>query len=1402
MEWVIRSSEIHSTFSNLGFLHTDGYHINENCNAALHSILENISAEDKYLRTFRRSISFGQNIKRDLIPLLIHTKEDTTIELLIKVLVDLTIPVECLLSVDVISKNDYGRHTIFEINNLLKTTKTAFMDHRATKVVIDFLKKNVDFEQKAKMSPVQCKNICNSLLLLRNILHIPEETNRQNPGSLGSTHPIQNQILWNMFSQSIDKLLIKLMIIPDANNWAVTMVQLIALLYKDQHVVTLHKLLNLWLEASLSESSEDNESNTSPPARDSEDSSPMLTSDPTSDSSDTGASGKSNDKPNSNNKGWDTSPEITSVGENTSQPFQTTSEKGSDTEDKNTHGDNTNESTMKSENENGTSYSSGINSEISSVQTLPSINKIKKKKNSTNSDCGYSTQIENQESISTSSNEDEFPTKKPVHQKPHNPKQRINNKAWSGASMQERKRKKIVRRGKCNILNVQGLSHKTPTDDDIANILKEFTVDFLLKGYNSLVYTLHNQILTNIKLEIDTSHFFWLVSYFLKFATQIALDVEHVCSVLTYDILSYLTAEGVNLCEQFELSMKLDGNDLKPSIRRLHLVVTALREFIQATEVYRKFSHVCNEDQQALIKLQIQICDAEELRSLLVLLLRHYNSKLHTKQYLQDLVVTNHILLMFLDSVMKLPQYNGKTNLVDHIKQFATVEIMNNYGLLLEDYSANGEFVNDCVFTMMHHVAGELDSLIALYQPRILKTFTSISKAEFEICDDWSDLVEYVMNTFIKKPHSLQISTVWNMDMELLHDKMASLPDDAKLETQEENDDNEPSLAIFSETWTEDELSSLTWSYMQCSNLPDMVGQIMRLLKEDDIIKSRESVIGGLFRQNLITEEEYEKFVKGENDTIQINEEIRDEEIKKLCDELIQAEKLELLTWVQKVLLDICFVKICLNKISRETDSDKIFEHEIKWMNFGQSRDNSMLSPVSYHCLVANQSVPLVPWNCKQASICKNLKFLKLLHKLGFHMPVDTGKVFIRIPYFWTADHLYEVASKILPIDISNLKFSINDISASSVTDSRCKDSAILSSEHTKNAAMPEMFYQIHKQKHSTMMNYTPMPGSIFKLDNVDIDKNNWLKFVQKSQEYKITLKIDNKATNMGEVKLTEIATRESKEKLSTSPVMFADFAPQPSTLTAKPKAMLPCSSFRMPNVMGINQVNFEKTDSIMDKAYMSPVEFADFTPQLSTSTVKPKPEFPSSSFIIPKIMGIYPESFAMKASPMNTASMAPMTFVHFAPQPSTSTSEPKTVFPSSSFIMPNIMDIKQESFTMEDSTIDKTTIPPMMIADFTPRPGTSKSHPRTEFATSSFIMPIMGMKQKTSPADAQSEVRDNRSCENAPVTSRKINTYLLKDEKRKVRARPITDENSTSDEDFTKARSEKRPRVQFFNPF
>lgn len=72
------------------------------------------------------------------------------------------------------------------------------------------------------------------------------------------------------------------------------------------------------------------------------------------------------------------------------------------------------------------------------------------------SDCGYGTQIETQESISTSSNEDDFPNQK-VHQKPPpNQKQRYNaaNKQRNPKTTQDKKeirRKKLVKRSRSSM---------------------------------------------------------------------------------------------------------------------------------------------------------------------------------------------------------------------------------------------------------------------------------------------------------------------------------------------------------------------------------------------------------------------------------------------------------------------------------------------------------------------------------------------------------------------------------------------------------------------------------------------------------------------------------------------------------------------------------------------------------------------------------------------------------------------------------------------------------------------------------------------------------------------------------------------------------------------------------------
>ena len=349
-----------------------------------------------------------------------------------------------------------------------------------------------------------------------------------------------------------------------------------------------------------------------------------------------------------------------------------------------------------------------------------------------------------QENVSAlSSSDDDIPKQKPAHQKPPstNQKQRFNavlKQAKQAITTQDKtdaRRKKLVKRGKCSIINMKGIIHHTPTDEDISNILKEFTVDFLLKGYGSLVQDLHEKLLTDLHLSIDTSHFFWLVTYFLKFAAQLELDMEHINSVLCYDIISYLTFEGVNLCEQLELTSRQQGTDLKPYLRRIHLVVTAIREFMQALEMYKKSSHLSLEDKEKIYTLEMQIGCTGDLRHLFVLLLRSYNPLLQSQQYLQDLVVTNHILLVLLDDVSKRTDQRCNIDLNEHLRQFATAEIMSHYGVLLENFRDNGEFVNDCIFTMLHHVGGDINHVGVLFQPKILKTFSKLWDSECAICD-------------------------------------------------------------------------------------------------------------------------------------------------------------------------------------------------------------------------------------------------------------------------------------------------------------------------------------------------------------------------------------------------------------------------------------------------------------------------------------------------------------------------------------------------------------------------------------------------------------------------------------------------------------------------------------------
>ena len=360
--------------------------------------------------------------------------------------------------------------------------------------------------------------------------------------------------------------------------------------------------------------------------------------------------------------------------------------------------------------------SSSDNSDITGIPKKPKSPKAPQ--SLVDSDFGYvSQQILDQQDISSSSNEDEH--QKPLRTNPVKPRAQVAPKL-SPDDKKEKHRQKLLKKSRENRMRVKAMVNHIPTDKDISELLKEFTVDFLHNGYSKLVKELLEKLSRkDCDISMDKSHFLWLLTYFLKFASQLEIGLDQIGSIISFRILSYITYQGVELLETLEVANRERSASISGHLRRMHLVVTALREFIQTIVNYGETKSLTMSDKQHLRHLQKQSVHATDIRQLLVLLLRSFNPQIQSMQYLSDLVVCNHMLLLTLESVthrdnpiegveldmtQHMSQVNDRTLLISMLiilLQFANPELMRQYGRLLEDFQNNTPFLNDCIFTVI-----------------------------------------------------------------------------------------------------------------------------------------------------------------------------------------------------------------------------------------------------------------------------------------------------------------------------------------------------------------------------------------------------------------------------------------------------------------------------------------------------------------------------------------------------------------------------------------------------------------------------------------------------------------------------------------------------------------------------
>lgn len=245
-----------------------------------------------------------------------------------------------------------------------------------------------------------------------------------------------------------------------------------------------------------------------------------------------------------------------------------------------------------------------------------------------------------------------------------------------------------------------------PSNEDIGKLLKDFVYKFLHNAFAKITLELSDQLIGR-KINLDLSHFLWLISYFVNLAVAIDLEYHHIESLLCPTIFGYLVYQGVTMNEDLELLVLTKPMDCatttlrekrKMLLRKMHLIVSALRELFHAII---KYSQKCRgkEERLALKNLRYTLAEMTDLRQLLLLYIRSFVPTIHSKQFLVEVIITHHIAMILLEPVY----LEGRFDLPLHLRQFATMQVMDQYGKVLQDFKTNSDFVNDCVLTLMHH---------------------------------------------------------------------------------------------------------------------------------------------------------------------------------------------------------------------------------------------------------------------------------------------------------------------------------------------------------------------------------------------------------------------------------------------------------------------------------------------------------------------------------------------------------------------------------------------------------------------------------------------------------------------------------------------------------------------------
>ncbi|XP_063215058.1 protein timeless homolog isoform X1 [Chroicocephalus ridibundus] len=229
MDWYMMNCELLATCSALGYLEGDVYHREPDCLESVKDLIRYLRHEDE-TRDVRQQLGAAQILQNDLLPILVqYPQEKVLFDAVVRLTVNLTQP--ALLCFGKVPADATSRHHFLQVLSYLQAYKEAFASEKVFGVLSEKLYDllQLDWEQRQEEDTLLIERI---LLLVRNVLHIPPDpTEEQGVDGDASVH---DRVLWALHISGMDDLLKFLASAQAEQQWALHVLEIISLMFRDQ----------------------------------------------------------------------------------------------------------------------------------------------------------------------------------------------------------------------------------------------------------------------------------------------------------------------------------------------------------------------------------------------------------------------------------------------------------------------------------------------------------------------------------------------------------------------------------------------------------------------------------------------------------------------------------------------------------------------------------------------------------------------------------------------------------------------------------------------------------------------------------------------------------------------------------------------------------------------------------------------------------------------------------------------------------------------------------------------------------------------------------------------------------------------------------------------------------------